>query len=274
MSGNDKNIRIKESAGIGVVEAGLEPVELVLGVVVITPVAEGVYVGRAACVKNARRAVALPLCREDFAPGIVGVGVLNLSRSVGYCHYVALEVLDEVILGRCDRRVRRTSRRGRNVHTDRRAGFVVIEPCIKALSGTPYEHRPVVEVFIRIIDGVVGNCVVGYRLLYQHSVGVVAVGRVVQSRIKASELPAVVPLEVAAEIFCRVAYCVVGVGRRSVGAVARGIVNHPRVGRQLILPKIVIVAVGVGPRRGFHLEYMILERNFHRVLDLGRDVAV
>ena len=50
--------------------------------------------------------------------------------------------------------------------------------------------------------------------------------------------------------------------------------NDPRVGRQLILPKIVIVAVGVGPGRGFHLEYMILERNFHRVLDLGRDVAV
>ena len=50
--------------------------------------------------------------------------------------------------------------------------------------------------------------------------------------------------------------------------------DDPRVGRQLILPKIVIVAVGVGPRRVYIFEYVLLDGNIHRVLGLGRDVAI
>ena len=132
-------VRIKESAGVGVVITGLQVIQLGFGIVDIASVAEGIDIGEVGC-RGDRRAGAVG-DGGDFSPRIIGIADNDRTGSVGHAHDIPLQVQEIVV-----DRLRRSAIAG----IERRIGFS-IRPVEKFRDLLPLSHarqlRAAVEVF-------------------------------------------------------------------------------------------------------------------------------
>ncbi len=77
------------------VVAALEVVQLGFGVVVIAPVAQGVYEGNVTCVRNGRSGGVGNA--EELAVGIIAVVRQGLFLRIGNSYNIALQIRNEVV---------------------------------------------------------------------------------------------------------------------------------------------------------------------------------
>ena len=95
MAGACIGVRVNESGGGRIVVAALEVVQLRFGVVVIAPVAQGVYEGNVTCVRNGRSGGVGDA--QELAVGIVAVVCQGLFLRIGNSYDVALQIRNEVV---------------------------------------------------------------------------------------------------------------------------------------------------------------------------------
>ena len=87
LAGGGVGVGVQESAGGGVIIAGLEVIKASFAVVVVATVAQGVSLGHGTG------------GGEDVAVGVVGIAGNGVSAGIDQPHYIALEVGDVIVVG-------------------------------------------------------------------------------------------------------------------------------------------------------------------------------
>ena len=119
MPGACQCVRIHKPAGYRIIIPAVQVVQPALGIVVISPVADGVLVCHMVLVGD-RIAVCIGHA-DNVAPCVVDVPRRNIPLHVHQRHHVALQVLQEIIV------------RPVIAHARRRARRVVVEPDVAAV---------------------------------------------------------------------------------------------------------------------------------------------
>ena len=112
-------IQINKPAGYRIIVAAVQVVQPTLGIVVISPVADGVLVCHMVLVGD-RIAVCVGHA-DDVAPGVLGIFGNNITLHIYQRHHVALHILQEIIVGPVI------------AHAGRRARRVIVEPDVAAV---------------------------------------------------------------------------------------------------------------------------------------------